>query len=136
MTQITLNLSPELEAQLIAAAAKQGVEPGRYVVEALQGRLQQQPTDADRLSQIEADLLQQINLGISSEDWGVYHMLLEKRQAETLTPEEHTRLLAMSDRIEALNVERMQALIRLSQLRGDSLQVVMEALGINPVPYV
>lgn len=136
MTQITLNLPPELEAQLVAAATKQGVELSRYVADALQGLLQQQTASTNNLPGTEAELLEQINLGISSEEWAEYHTLIEKRQAEALKPGEHARLIETSDRIEALNVQRMQALIKLAELRGDSLQVTMESLGINPPPYV
>ena len=39
MTQITLDLSLELEAQLRAEAAKQGLAPQRYILETLHNRL-------------------------------------------------------------------------------------------------
>jgi hypothetical protein len=40
MTTITLNLSPELQHQIRTESARQGVEPDRYILNALQERLQ------------------------------------------------------------------------------------------------
>ena len=90
----------------------------------------------NHLPKAEAELLQRINLGISSEVWSEYHTLIAKRQSETLFPDENTRLIEISDQIERLNVDRVQALIQLANLRGCSLETVMEALGIKPSIYV
>ncbi len=79
----------------------------------------------------EADLLQQINLGLSSDRWEHYHTLLAKRRTETLTPAEHATLIDISDQIEQANVQRIQALIELAKLRGQSLSIVMQELGIE-----
>ncbi len=82
MTTITLNLSPELEHQIRTEAARQGVEPDRYILNALQERLQPRlPTTQPT----EADLLQQINIGFSAQTWEEYHAVIAKRHAETLT---------------------------------------------------
>lgn len=83
------------------------------------------------LSAAEAELLQQINLGLSSDLWSEYHTLIDKRHAETLTADEHQRLIELSDQIEALNVERIQALVRLATLRQQSLEDVKVSLGIK-----
>jgi hypothetical protein len=105
MTTITLNLSPELEHQIHTEAARQGVELDRYILNALQERLQPRlPTTQPT----EADLLQQINIGFSAQTWEQYHALIAKRHAETLTPEEHEQLIQMSDRLEQLNVTRIK----------------------------
>jgi hypothetical protein len=40
MTAITLNLSPELDQELRTEAARQGLEPDRYIIYTLQERLQ------------------------------------------------------------------------------------------------
>ena len=39
MTQITLELPSDLEAQLRSEAAKQGLDPNSYIVNALRGQL-------------------------------------------------------------------------------------------------
>ncbi|MEG4111570.1 MULTISPECIES: hypothetical protein [unclassified Microcoleus] len=126
MTTITLNLSPELEQQIRTEAARQGVEPDLYILNALQERLQPRlPTTQPT----EADLLQQINIGFSAQTWEEYHALIAKRHAETLTPEEHKQLIQMSDRLEQLNVARIQALIQLATFRNQPLTDLMQTLG-------
>ena len=76
--------------------------------------------------------MQQINLGLSAEQWEEYHNLLAKRRAETLTAEEYARLIAISDQIEGANVERVHALGALAEMRGTDLSILMQALGISP----
>ncbi len=82
MTQITLDLSPELETQLRAEAAKQGLDPQRYILETLHNWLAANQTAANHLPAAEADLLRHINLGLSAEMWDEYYALIDKRQAE------------------------------------------------------
>jgi hypothetical protein len=84
----------------------------------------------DRSPNRESDLLKEINLGVSTDTWTEYHALIAKRQAETLTDEEQQQLIKISDRLENANVRRMQALIELSDLRGQSLSIIMQELGI------
>jgi hypothetical protein len=135
MTQITIDLSPELETQLRAEAAKQGLDPQRYILDTLRTRLAANQAVPTPLPAAEADLLQRINLGLSAELWDEYHALIDKRQAETLTADEHQRLIAISDQLEALNVERIHALVQLAALRQQSLEDVMGDLGIEPAVY-
>jgi hypothetical protein len=78
----------------------------------------------------DSDLLKEINLGLSPETWSEYHTLIAKRQAETLTAVEQQQLIEISDRLESANVRRMKALIELSDLRGQSLDSLMQQLGI------
>jgi hypothetical protein len=79
----------------------------------------------------ESDLLKEINLGVSADTWTEYHILIAKRQAETLTEEEQQQLIEISDRLEVANVRRMKALIELANLRGQSLSTLMQELGIS-----
>jgi hypothetical protein len=79
----------------------------------------------------ESDILQEINLGLSPENWGEYHVLIAKRQAENLTAAEQQQLIEISDRLEAANVRRMKALIELANLRGQSVDALMQELGIS-----
>lgn len=130
MATITLNLSPELEHKLRDEAAKHGLEPDRYILSTLQERLETKTaTEAT-----ESDLLKQINIGFPTEVWAQYHHLITKRQAETLSAEEHAQLIEFSDRLEKLNVDRIQALIQLAQLRNQTLSDLMQTLGISPNP--
>jgi hypothetical protein len=124
MSTISLTLPPELDHQLRTEAAKQGVEPDRYILNTLKSSLHLTvPTIAS--------LLNQINGGLSQDTWQHYHALIKKRQAETLTQEEHTQLIQLTTHLEALNVQRIQALIHLATLRNQTLDEVMLDLGIN-----
>lgn len=131
MVTITLELAPELEQQLRNEAAKQGIEPSRYIVNALKERLRPSVREVSWLSKAEADLLQKINLGLPPEMWEHYHALIAKRRAETLTIEEQATLIEISDQIEQANARRIQYLIELANLRGTSLEAVMQELGIR-----
>ena len=124
MSTINLTLPVELDRRLRIEATKQGVEPDRYILNTLVTRLQ---PDAPT----EASLLDQINIGLSQESWQHYHALIKKRQAETLTEGEHTELVQLTTRLETLNVQRIQSLIHLATLRQQTLDEVMQDLGIN-----
>lgn len=133
MTAITLNLSPELEQKLWIEAAKVGIDPHLYIINTLQQYLQPKPMLGEAT---EADLLQQINIGFSADTWAKYHTLIAKRYAETLSSEEFEDLIQLSDRLEKLNVARIQALIQLANLRNQPLSDLMQTLGIRPNPEV
>ncbi len=87
------------------------------------------------LPETEADLLQKINQGLSPELWQRYHDLIDKRRAETLTPNEQADLIALSDQIEEANAQRIGWLIELARLRQTTLEVLMEQLGIRAPDY-
>jgi len=84
----------------------------------------------------EAELLQQINQGLSPDVQRRYDELTARRRAETLPPEEHQELLALVDRIEQADAERVRALIELAQLRNVSVTTLMAELGIRRPAYV
>jgi hypothetical protein len=62
--------------------------------------------------------------------------MIAKRQAEILTPNEHQQLIATSDRLKKLSIQRVQALIKLEELRHQALPELMESLGINSNPEI
>jgi len=84
----------------------------------------------------EASLLLQINQGIPADLHQRYHALTEKRDAETLTPDEYEELLHLSDRIELLTAQRADALVNLANLRQIPLLRLMDDLGIQSPTYV
>jgi hypothetical protein len=134
---LRLDITPELESQLCEEAAKYGLDTSEYIVQTLQSQLAQtQSSDAPHLSETETRLLQKINEGLPPETWQHYNTLIEKRQAETLTPDEHTTLIRLSDRIEELNARRMEHLAELARLRRVSLSALMQQLGITAPPHV
>ncbi len=83
----------------------------------------------------EAKLLLKINQGLPFDTQKRYDELVAKRKAETLTPEEHQELLGLIDRIEKSDAERIKHLVDLARLRGTSLTVLMQDLGIRTPAY-
>jgi hypothetical protein len=122
---LTLQITPDLEKELRRRAAQAGLAPSAYAERLIQNGLR-------GLSRAEADLLQRINASLSPEAWRRYEDLLARRQDETLTLAEQTELIALSDQLEALNVERLEALTELAQLRGVSVPELMTQLGLSP----
>ena len=131
---LTFDLAPELESRLREAAADQGVEPREYVVETLRQHLRPALTDSALPDAAESRLFDEINRGFSEGDWSRYRQLIEKRQAEQLTAEEHVELTALSDRLERLNVRRLELLRELARLRNTTLPALMDQLGLQPTP--
>ena len=135
---ITIEIAPSLEQQLRQEAARVGLAPDAYILKAVQERLTQtsqrhHPTP--RLSPEETHLLAKINLGLSPTEWEWYHVLVARRKAETLTPDEQTELIALSDHLEAANAQRIGYLAELARVRHTTLDAVMSALGLMPAPH-
>jgi hypothetical protein len=130
---VTLDIAPELERRLRDEAAREGIDTTTYIEHTLEERLRHAN---NRLPRSEAELLQRINLGLSQESWMRYHELKAKRDDETLTTEEQSELIAISDEIEKANVKRINYLVELSRLRNVPLQKLMSDLGIQTPPYV
>ena len=87
------------------------------------------------LPEEEAQLLLRINQGIPSDLRSSYQALREKRDAETLDDKEYESLIQLSNQIEQIGAQRLQALAKLAQIRQVSLLDLMENLGIQPVSY-
>jgi hypothetical protein len=83
----------------------------------------------------EAELLLKINSSIPADLQIRCDELIVKRQAETLTPEEHEELIHLTDQLGELNVQRLEYLTELAHLRQTLLPELMEDLGIQ-VPTV
>ena len=84
----------------------------------------------------EAELILKINESIPEEMQQAYDKLVEKRDNETLTEDEHKKLLKLTEKIELLNVKRIEYLSKLSIIRQTSLTNLMETLGIKSAGYV
>jgi hypothetical protein len=80
----------------------------------------------------EVRLLEKINEGLSPETWQRYRALKAKRDAATLTPEEHAELIALSDMIEAWNVRRLEFVAELARLREVPFPELVRQLGLVP----
>ena len=86
---------------------------------------------APHLSQQEASLLQLINVTLSQPDRERVCELQDKRTAAELSPDEYQELAALTDKLEELHAERMNAISKLADVRGISLKDMMSQLNIN-----
>lgn len=130
---LTINLPQTIEQQLRQEAASKGMSLDRYFLHLLKqaASVSQSKETPKQLS--ETELLKKINLDISETEWANYRHLIGLRRAERLTELEHEALIALGDKIEHANVQRMTYLIELAQLRGVSLDKIMADLGIKPI---
>ncbi len=83
----------------------------------------------------ESTLLRVINRGIPAELSDRYAILADKRDDETLTEAGYQELLDVADQIEASGVKRLEALVKLAELRQVPLLQLMSDLGI-PTPEI
>lgn len=90
---------------------------------------------APSLSAQEAKLLSQINVGLSATQQHRFAELDHKRQEETLSEPEHQELLDLIEQMEQYNVERLQSISKLAQLRQVPLTTLMQTLGIRTPAY-
>ncbi|MCI0536377.1 MAG: hypothetical protein L0Z50_14240 [Verrucomicrobiales bacterium] len=89
------------------------------------------------LSTEEAGLLERINrCSLGQLEWQRFYELLERQRAEKITEAEHSEMRRLTDKMERLNVERIEALVGLAKLRSVSLEQVMDALGVKSPGYV
>ncbi len=128
--QITAQASTDELLRSVASLPAAELEQFVTRVLALRARLKA-PTIPDQ----EANLLRKINIGLSAIQQQRFADLNLKRQEETLTDEEHQELLVLIEEMEAKNVERIQSLSLLAQLRQVSLTTLMQNLGIKALPY-
>ncbi len=132
---LTIDLKPELEAQLQEESVKKDCDANTLVVEALEALFQFKNHDRapERLSHEESVLLQKINHGLPEAIWQEYHDLIAKRRAETLTPEEQVRLVTLSESISEAHAERLAHAAELAQLRQMPFETLLKQLEISPL---
>lgn len=82
----------------------------------------------------ETALLQQISEGLPAETWQRYHELKARRQAETVTEDEHAELIALSDEIEEWNARRLALVVDLARVRSVSFTVLVKELRFEAPP--
>ncbi len=90
---------------------------------------------APSLSKIETELLLKINQGLPVNVQKRFDELVSKRQAETLTSDEHYKLLRLIDQVENADAQRMKYMAELARLRGVSLTTLLQDLGIRQPAY-
>ncbi len=86
---------------------------------------------APRLSPAESELLERINQGLAAREQQRFDELVTQREVADLTDEENAEYLRLTGLAEALNVERVKALVELARARRSTLRAVMQDLGIK-----
>src|SRR5688572_16580909 len=92
--------------------------------------------NARKLKKREADLIAKLDdFNLSPEKEKLYRKLRRKFRAEKISPEEHQEMIAITNELEALNVERIKCLGEISKIRQKSLSETVKELGIKPKNY-
>ena len=90
---------------------------------------------APSLTKMEETLLEQIPREITAAEWTQYNALMEKFEDKTLTEEEYEKFIALSDRIEGVEVKRLEYIAELAQQRGLPIVKFMRLYGIKSPSY-
>ena len=122
----------EIDQLLNAALQLPHAELDQFVKKLLSLRRQ---SEIPKLPARESELLLKINQGVPAQLQQRFDQLVEKRRDNALNPDEYQELLALTEQVEQFDVERLQWLIELAQLRGLTLDELMQQLGIKPRPY-
>ncbi len=128
---ITLNVKPSLEVLLRDQAAREGIDANELVLRTVEQAFGFREQEGKSVR--ETELLQLITQGPTEAAWQRYHELAQKRDAESLTTAEHQELIALSEEIEGLGVDRLEHLAELARLRGVTLSSLQHQLAI-PAP--
>ena len=130
---LTINLPQSIEQELLQDAALKGMSLDSYFLRLLKQAAALSQAKGASKSLTETDLLKKINLDISDEEWADYRYLIGLRRAEKLTAQEHESLIQLGNKIENAHAKRMEYVWALAQLRGVSLDKIMQDLGIKPI---
>jgi hypothetical protein len=87
------------------------------------------------LSARESDLLRAINRGLSAERSQRLDHLQRKLRQETITDRERDQLLRLTEELEKLAAQRLEALIELADLRKTTVARLIREMGLNHVAH-
>jgi hypothetical protein len=133
---LTVDITAELESRLLDEAARQGLDPREFVLNAIRARVESNDSAPPQLDAQQSRLLEEINRGLAETQWKRYYELIKLRQQEALSSDELAELTALSSRIEELNTGRMERLSELARLRGTNLATLLTQLGIVGPPVI
>ncbi len=106
------------------------------VVSLPKNEFEQFVSDARKLKRREESLLAKIpKFDLSEEEKAVYKVLLRKFRAENISEAEHKQMMNLIDKLEGLNVERLECLMEIAKIRNKTLREVMKELNIKPKSY-
>ncbi len=134
MSKVKVNAHIELDMNEILASLAQltDSEFDAFAEQIIYLRAQRR---APHLSREEMALFEKINADISVAKRMRYNQLREKLEDETLAVEEHAELVVISDQLEMINAKRLEALIKLAEIRELPLDDLMDQLGLYPARH-
>jgi hypothetical protein len=127
---LTLELPPDLDAQIRRVAQAQGVPVESCAIAAL--RQQFQGTLQPAVRPTEAELLERIRQNLPTDTLARYRALTLRSSQGELTEDERLELLPLIDEVELWNARRLELVAELARLRGVSLRRMVEELGLVP----
>jgi len=130
---VTLQLLPELERSVRAAAREEGVSADTFVARVLEQHLHRRTIS---VPESEAELLTQINLGLTAQQWRRLYQLRDKMENEALSADDQAELIGLTDGLESANAKRMEALMKLAALRRTTVYALLEEFGLRPAANV
>ena len=114
---LTITLQPEYEAQFRVEAQRAGIPLEQWIAQRT----------------LETELLWRIRLATLETETRTLHRLLRKQKTKPLTDEEQQKLQQIIDERELRGAQRLEDLIQLARLRGISVSVLMDQMGIRPI---
>lgn len=87
----------------------------------------------NNLSEKETELLLGINHVLKKDLQQRYQLLIKKRQNEELTNNEYKELLNLTELVEKHQAQRLVFLVELANLRGCSIEKLIDDLEIRPI---
>lgn len=87
------------------------------------------------LAEREAELLNKIYQGLPAGMQQRLNVLIKKRRAYTITPDELKELIELTDQVELFDAARLELLLELAHLRNVPLDQLIQQLGLKPVPH-
>jgi hypothetical protein len=128
----TVKIEAQISALDLLEAVQQLSQPEleQFIEQVLQFHAQK---IAPSLSTKESELLIKINQDLPQELRDLYQILLEKRDRETLTESEYQQLLESTEQVEKYQVQRLEYLTQLAQIRQLSLTNLITQMGLKPI---
>ena len=131
-----MNTIIKIEAQISTLDLFQAIEQlsqselDQFIEKVLQFKAQKV---ASSLKKDESELLIKINQSLPQDLEELYLTLIEKRDQETLTNAEYHKLLALTETVEKHEVQRLEYLIQLANIRQISLADLITQMGLKPI---
>lgn len=129
MSTIPIEVSTE---QLLSAVRR--LPPDELAAFAAQVNALRAQQQAPHLDPDETALLLKINAGLPQQTQARLDELIAKREEETIKPDELQELIAITEDVERVDAERLEALSSLAQLRHTTVPALMATLGLVPDP--